>query len=111
MNNEDKIINSYDNYADEMLRRIIECVQEQLKKTSPRIESATVTRVNEDGTVNITLPREDNSEFTRIQNQTPFELTTGDSVEILLKKGSFNNCWVVAKHGTTKRFGVDTVQS
>ena len=60
-----------------------------------------------DGTVDVILPREPETEFTRIQNQTPFELREGDSVEIMLKKGSFNNCWVMAKHGATKRFGVD----
>ena len=79
----------------------------EIKRTSPRIESATVTNVNSDGTVDVILPREPETEFTRIQNQTPFELREGDSVEIMLKKGSFNNCWVMAKHGTTKRFGVD----
>ena len=66
-----------------------------------------MTNVNSDGTVDVILPREPETEFTRIQNQTPFKLKEGDSVEIMLKKGSFNNCWVMAKHGATKRFGVD----
>ena len=99
--------NNYDQYADEMLNRILQCVTAEIKRTSPRIESATVTNVNNDGTVDVILPREPETEFTRIQNQTPFELREGDSVEIMLKKGSFNNCWVMAKHGATKRFGVD----
>lgn len=95
---------NYDQYADEMLNRILQCVTAEIKKTAPRIESATVTNVNSDGTVDVILPREPSTEFTRIQNQTPFELMIGDSVEIMLKKGSFNNCWVMAKHGTTNRF-------
>lgn len=95
--------NNYDQYADEMLNRILQCVTAEIKRTSPRIESATVTNVNSDGTVDVILPREPETEFTRIQNQTPFELREGDSVEIMLKKGSFNNCWVMAKHGTPIR--------
>lgn len=91
--------NNYDQYADEMLNRILQCVTAEIKRTSPRIESATVTNVNSDGTVDVILPREPETEFTRIQNQTPFELREGDSIEIMLKKGSFNNCWVIAKHG------------
>lgn len=78
--------NNYDQYADEMLNRILQCVTAEIKRTSPRIESATVTNVNNDGTVDVILPREPETEFTRIQNQTPFELREGDSVEIMLKK-------------------------
>ena len=89
-----------------MLNRILQCVTEEIRRTAPRIESATVTNVNSDGSVDVILPREPETEFTRIQNQTPFELKNGDSVELMLKKGSFNNCWIIAKHGTTNRFGV-----
>ena len=35
------------------------------------------------------------------------DMRIANAIEIMLKKGSFNNCWVMAKHGTTKRFGVD----
>ena len=103
MNENNEFNYNYDRYADEMLRRILLCVKQEIKKTSPRIESATVTNVNSDGTVDIILPRESETEFTRIQNQTSFELKEGDSVEIMLKKGNFNNCWVTAKHGTPIR--------
>lgn len=103
MNENNEFNYNYDGYADEMLRRILLCVKQEIKKTSPRIESATVTNVNSDGTVDIILPRESETEFTRIQNQTSFELKEGDSVEIMLKKGNFNNCWVTAKHGTPIR--------
>lgn len=106
MDDKNYLEGNYDSFADEMLQRIMICI-EQAKKDSPRIESATVVSVNVDGTVDVILPREEKTKFTRIQNQTPFELREGDSVEIMLKKGSFNNCWVMAKHGTTKRFGVD----
>ena len=39
--------------------------------------------------------------FTRIPNQTPFELSIGDSVELTKKDGTYSNCWVSAKHGVT----------
>lgn len=101
MNENNEFNDNYDKYADEMLRRIVLCVKQEIKKTSPKIESAVVANVNSDGTVDVMLPREKESKFTRIQNQTPFELKEGDSVEIMLKTGSFNNCWVTAKHETT----------
>ena len=40
--------------------------------------------------------------FTRISNQSPFTLSPGDGVEIMLKNGSFDNCWIIAKHGITR---------
>lgn len=101
MNEKNEFNDNYDEYADEMLRRIVLCVKQEIKKTSPKIESAVVANVNSDGTVDVMLPREKESKFTRIQNQTPFELKEGDSVEIMLKTGSFNNCWITAKHETT----------
>ncbi len=101
MNENNEFNDNYDEYADEMLRRIVSCVKQEIKKTSPKIESAVVANVNSDGTVDVMLPREKESKFTRIQNQTPFKLKEGDSVEIMLKTGSFNNCWITAKHETT----------
>lgn len=81
-----------------MLQQIIYCAKQEMKK-SPRIESAIVSNVNNNGTVDVIFPSEENYGFKNIQNQTPFELKKGDSVEIMLKDGSFNNCWVMAKHG------------
>lgn len=86
-----------------MLSKIILCAQDEMKKTAVRIESATVVGINSDGTVDITLPAQSGAKFTRIQNQTPFELEKGDVVELLLKKGSYNNCWIIAKHGMNNR--------
>lgn len=89
--------------ADLMLNRINSCVDDRTKK-AVRIKSAVVTKVNDDGTVNVQLPDDDGSGFSRLQNQSVYELNVGDSVEILLKEGSFTNSWVIAKHGGgTKR--------
>ena len=84
--------------ADLMLGRINSCVDDKAKK-NVKIKSATVTKVNEDGTVNVSLPDDGGNGFSRIQNQSVYELSVGDSVEIMLKEGSFSNCWVIAKHG------------
>lgn len=92
-----------DDLADLMLGRINSCVDDRTKK-SVKIKSAIVTKVNEDGTVNVKLPDDDSDGFSRLQNQSVYELNVGDSVEILLKEGSFTNSWVIAKHGGgTKR--------
>lgn len=90
-----------DIYADAMLDKIVACVKTELTRSTPRIESAIVTGVNEDGTVDVELPSDEGSGFTRILNQSGFELKNGDAVEILLKNGSFNNCWITAKHQAT----------
>lgn len=87
-----------DDLADLMLGRINSCVDDRAKK-NVKIKSATVTKVNEDGTVNVSLPDDGGNGFSRIQNQSVYELSVGDSVEIMLKEGSFSNCWVIAKHG------------
>ena len=81
-----------------MLGRINSCVDDRAKK-NVKIKSATVTKVNEDGTVNVSLPDDEGNGFSRIQNQSVYELDVGDSVEIMLKEGSFSNCWVIAKPG------------
>ena len=92
-----------DDLADLMLGRINSCVDDRTKK-AVKIKSAIVTKVNDDGTVNVQLPNDDGSDFSRLQNQSVYELNVGDSVEILLKEGSFTNSWVIAKHGGgTKR--------
>lgn len=92
-----------DNLADLMLNRINSCVEDRTKK-QVKIKSAIVTKVNDDGTVNVQLPDDGGSGFSRIQNQSVYDLKTGDSVELLLKDGSFTNSWVIAKHGGgTKR--------
>ena len=90
-------------YADLMLDRIDTCISDKISKSVTRLASAIVTKVNSDGSVNIRLPSEDNAEFTKIQNQCPYELKIGDAVELTLKNGSFNNCWVSAKHGMGTR--------
>lgn len=102
MSRHDKDYNSsikLSTYADIMLDRIDTCINDKITKNVTRLASAIVTKVNADGSVNVRLPSEDKAEFTKIQNQCPYELKVGDAVELTLKNGSFNNCWISARHG------------
>ena len=87
-------------YADTMLNKISQCIAEETKNL-PTLSGAKVSSVNTDGTINVYFPPDDTKIFTNINNQTPFNLQVGDSVELLLKDGSYNNCWIVAKHQDT----------
>lgn len=97
-NNQSGTINEY---ADVMLGRIKTIVEDTIKK-SIKLDSAIIESVNEDGTVDIYFPPDIDKVFTRISNQTPYNLQIGDNVEVLLKNGSYSNCWVVAKHSAGK---------
>lgn len=88
-------------YAENFLNKINNCIDNKLK-TQLQLRSAVVKRVNTDGTVDVCFPPDDTNLFTKIQNQSVYKLEVGDSVEILLKGGSFNNCWIIAKHQSDK---------
>lgn len=102
-NSSDKLYD-YSNPADEMLLVIRNIIKQELNgkglgtNASCQLASAIVNKVNEDGTVDVYFPPNEESIFTRITNQTCFKLSKGDSVEIMLKNGSFSNCWICAKH-------------
>lgn len=86
-------------YADLMLNRIISCVN-QMMQDVPKIKSAFVYSINDDKTVNIKLPGNDQI-YTRIQNQSIYQnLQPGDMVKLLLEDGSFSNCWIIARYPT-----------
>ena len=93
-------------YADVMLDVVRGIIKQEIEKldlgtaSSCQLRSAVVSRINEDGTVNVYFPPNKNSEFTHISNQSIYELQVGDNVELILKDGSFSNCWVCAKHKT-----------
>ena len=96
-----------------MAERLISEVQTWIKdgtKNFPRYVSATVSKVYEDGTVDIYLPGSKDEKFTRIQNQSIFDLKEGDDVEVILKNGSFSNCWIVACHNPYSQARLNAVQ-
>lgn len=92
-----KKLDNINNQADEMLKKIDECISTRLKGL-PSIKSAVIKTVNEDGSVDVYFPPDEDHVFTRIQNQSIHVLVPGDSVELLLKDGTYSNCWVIARH-------------
>ena len=96
-NSASQLIKSINTVIDDKLKNIVR-VDSAIVKTALRLDSAIVKRVSNNGTVDIYFPPENNIEFTSISNQTPFTLYPGDSVEVLIKDGSYSNCWIVAKH-------------
>ena len=61
--------------------------------------AAIVTKVNNDGTVNVIIPP-DNSRFVNnVLNKSNESLSAGDSVELCTKNGKLSNAWVAIKHG------------
>ena len=102
--------NDYNRYADDMLNKIEQCIQDRLRKM-PQLETAVVASVNTDGTYNIYFPPNNKTIFTKISNQTPFFLMPGDSVEVIKKGGSWSNCWIIAKHGVTHGMADDNAKT
>lgn len=89
---------SINDCADELLEKIATYIDYKLKNC-PRIESAIVSKVNSDGTVDVYIPPDAGINFTRISNQSIFQdLKVGDGVKLLLPKGSYIGCWVCGKH-------------
>lgn len=67
--------------------------------------AAIVTKVNDDGTVNVTIPP-DNSRFVNnVLNKSNESLSSGDSVELCTKNGRLSNSWVAIKHGKSTSSG------
>ena len=98
-----------DDLADSLLSRILACV-DQKAQSNDITKGAIVTRVNEDETVNVKLPAdEEGKKKKKISNQSVYELSVGDSVELYLKGGRYSNCWIIAKHGMgRKRVALET---
>lgn len=61
--------------------------------------AAIVTKVNDDGTVNVTIPPDNNRFVNNVLNKSNEPLSTGDSVELCTKNGRLSNAWVAIKHG------------
>lgn len=98
MENKNLSNQNIDIYADMMINRIVDCINEMMKEV-PKIKSAIVESVNEDGTVNVTLPGDLEHIYTKIQNQSIYQdLKVGDMVKLLLEDGSFSNCWIIARY-------------
>ena len=88
-------------------KKVIEDIIDARLKSSgiTSFVAAVVTRVNDDGTVNVTIPP-DNSRFVNnVLNKSNESLSTGDSVELCTKNGRLSNAWVAIKHGKSASGG------
>ena len=61
--------------------------------------AAIVNKVNDDGTVNVTIPQTNDRFVNNIINKSNESLAPGDSVELCTKNGRLSNSWVAIKHG------------
>lgn len=67
--------------------------------------AAVVTKVNDDGTVNVTIPPDNNRFVNNVLNKSNESLSSGDSVELCTKNGRLSNSWVAIKHGKSSSSG------
>lgn len=69
--------------------------------------AAIVTTVNDDGTVNVTIPPDNSRIVNNVLNKSNESLATGDSVELCTKNGRLSNSWVAIKHGKSSGGSLD----
>ena len=67
--------------------------------------AAIVTGVNDDGTVNVSIPPDNNRFVNNVLNKSNETLSVGDSVELCTKNGRLSNSWVAIKHGISSLSG------
>lgn len=77
----------------------------------PTYKAAIVQKINEDGTVDVYLPPNQENLVTGILNKCGELLFVGDSVELATKNGSLTNCWVAIKHGTIVQGQAEEVEN
>ena len=63
--------------------------------------AAIVTKVNDDGTVNVKIPPDDTRFVNNVLNKSGERLAIGDSVELCTKNGRLSNSWVAIRHGVS----------
>lgn len=59
-----------------------------------QIKSATVSGINQDGTVNIIIPP-NHTVYHNVQNQSIYQLHVGDNVKILKEANNLSNIWII----------------
>lgn len=78
-------------------KQINRIVDSKLKNLTT-IESAVITSINSDGTVNLTIPP-DTAIYTNIQNQSIYQdLNVGDYVKIVKQGNRSTNMWIIGAH-------------
>lgn len=91
---------------------IQEIAKSEIQKCGlPTYKAAIVQKINEDGTVDVYLPPNQENLVTGILNKCGELLFVGDSVELATKNGSLTNCWVAIKHGTIVQGQAEEVEN
>lgn len=92
----------YDKYAKQFLNNIKDCISEQTKDFVS-IKSAKISRVNDNGTVNVEFP-EDGGTWSNITNQSIYQdLKVGDEVKLIQQNGVLKNTWIIGAMQTSKK--------
>lgn len=104
--------NSNNDDASAIKSVIQEIAQAEIQKVGlPTYKAAIVQRVNEDGSVDVYLPPNEENLVTGVLNKCGELLFVGDSVEIMTKSGSLSNCWIAVKHGTIVQGQAEEVEN
>lgn len=92
----------YDDYAKQFLKNINDCIDDKTKEYVT-IKSATVSRVNDNGTVDVEFP-EDGGTWSNVTNQSIYQnLKIGDEVKLIQQNGILKNCWIIGALQTSKK--------
>ena len=91
-------VGTLDKLADAFMAEIEKKITDKMSGNL-QLKTAVVSRVYPNRTVDVYIPPNNDTILKGIQNQCCFELSEGDTVELILKNGSFSNCWVLARHG------------
>lgn len=92
----------YDDYAKQFLKNINDCIDDKTKEYVT-IKSATVSKVNDSGTVDVEFP-EDGGSWSNVTNQSIYQnLKVGDEVKLIQQNGASKNCWIIGALQTSKK--------
>ena len=89
---------NFNELSDNLLTQIKNYIDYEINQ-GVRLDSAIVSKVHTDGTVDIYFPPDKNKVFTKIQNQSIYQdLQPGDGVKVIYENGSESSCWIIGKH-------------
>lgn len=89
---------NFNELSDNLLTQIKNYIDYEINQ-GVRLDSAIVSKVHTDGTVDIYFPPDKNKIFTKVQNQSIYQnLQPGDGVKVIYENGSESSCWIIGKH-------------
>ena len=89
---------NFNELSDNLLTQIKNYIDYEINQ-GVRLDSAIISKIHSDGTVDIYFPPDKNKIFTKIQNQSVYQdLKPGDGVKVIYENGSESSCWIIGKH-------------